>query len=280
MPTEAEFLDHQFQRHLKQEHHSDAEDTYDVYGTQDALDDDGIEEEMEERSEEDYEEIDDDPTKSSGGVGDDDMDSPMAYSESAEILSKKYMIRDQKKMEMEEEERVKRLMRQRRRRLQIQKWQQKTTKSPFKVNLVADNERLDEENRIRIMEEARRAKELERRAKQAKNEVILKALSETSDLELLRREKRAILEEEKRLKALMDLEKTNSHRKLDLIAARNAEKKRRQEKEEFRRKQRQQELEMREQRYRQLLKEKLAIDDRIACMEASQYSSRHALEEY
>ncbi|DAZ98534.1 TPA: hypothetical protein N0F65_007033 [Lagenidium giganteum] len=188
--------------------------------------------------------------------------SPMTYSESAEIMTKKYLERDQRKLALEQEERERRLQRVRNRRLQIEKWQHKTTKSPFKVNLVADNERLDEEHRVRVMEEARRARELEKRTKQAKNDVILKALSDASDLDLLRREKRAIIDEERRLKALMDLEKTNSHRKLDLIAARNAEKKRRQEKEEFRRKQRQQELEMREQRYRQLLKEKLAIEDR------------------
>lgn len=132
---------------------------------------------------------------------------------------------------------------------------------PFHVNLVADNERLDEEHRLRMMERARRSRELEKRAKAAKSEVILKALTETPDLELLRREKRAIIDEEKRLKALLDLEKTNSHRKMDLLAARNAEKRRRQEKEEYRRRQRQQELHEREARYKQLLKEKLALED-------------------
>lgn len=185
----------------------------------------------------------------------------MSYSESAEITSKKYMERDQVKLALEQEERAKRLNKIRNRRQQVEKWQQKTSRSPFQVNLVADSERLDEEHRLRMMENSRRAKEMEKRTRQAKNEVILKALTETSDLELLRREKRAIIDEEKRLKALMDLEKTNSHRKLDLIAARNAEKKRRQEKEEFRRRQRQLEVDDRERRYRQLLKEKLAIED-------------------
>uniref|UniRef100_K3WS73 Uncharacterized protein n=1 Tax=Globisporangium ultimum (strain ATCC 200006 / CBS 805.95 / DAOM BR144) TaxID=431595 RepID=K3WS73_GLOUD len=188
-------------------------------------------------------------------------DSPMSYSESAEITSKKYLERDQVKLALEQEERAKRLNKIRNRRQQIEKWQQKTAKSPFQVNLVADSERLDEEHRLRMSENARRAKELEKRTRHAKNEVILKALTETSDLELLRREKRAIIDEEKRLKALLDLEKTNSHRKLDLIAARNAEKRRRQEKDEYRRRQRQLELEERERRYKQLLKEKLALED-------------------
>ncbi|GAB9469265.1 hypothetical protein Gpo141_00006547 [Globisporangium polare] len=186
---------------------------------------------------------------------------PMSYSESAEITSKKYMERDQVKLAMEQEERAKRLNKIRNRRQHIEKWQQKTSKSPFQVNLVADSERLDEEHRLRMMENTRRARELEKRTREAKNEVILKALTETSDLELLRREKRAIIDEEKRLKALMDLEKTNSHRKLDLIAARNAEKKRRMEKEEYRRRERQMELEERDRKYKLLLKEKLAIED-------------------
>jgi len=188
-------------------------------------------------------------------------DGPASFAESAEILSKKYLERDQVKLAMEQQERAKRLQKIRARRQHIDRWQQKTAKSPFHVNLVAETERLDEEHRLRAMENARRAKEFEKRARLAKNEVILKALTETSDLELLRREKRAIIEEEKRLKALMDLEKTNSHRKMDLIAAKNAEKRRRQEKEEFRRRQRQQEIDEREQKYKALLKEKLAIED-------------------
>ena len=185
----------------------------------------------------------------------------MAYAESAEIVSKKHLERDQVRLAMEEDERRKRLLKVRHRQQQVQKWHDKTARSPFRVNLVADNERLDEESRVRAMENARRAKALERRTRQAKSDVILQALTESSDLELLRREKRAIIDEERRLKALMDLEKTNSHRKMDLIAARNAEKKRRQEKDDFRRRQRQQEIETREQKYKQLLKEKLAIDD-------------------
>jgi hypothetical protein len=41
------------------------------------------------------------------------------------------------------------------------------------------------------------------------------ALSEFSDLEALRQEKRAIMEEEQRLKALLALEKTKTHGKAD-----------------------------------------------------------------
>ncbi|CEG49666.1 uncharacterized protein PHALS_07418 [Plasmopara halstedii] len=188
-------------------------------------------------------------------------DNFLPYLESAAIQSKKYMARNQVKFVSEQEERMRRLKKNRVRRQNLEKWTQKTARSPFHVNLVADNERLDEEHRVNMIERARRARELERRAKEAKSEVILKALTETSDLDLLRREKRAIIDEEKRLKALLDLEKTNSHRKLDLLVARRAEKHRRQEKEDYRRRQRQQALKKREEQYKQLLREKLALDN-------------------
>ncbi|RHY41691.1 hypothetical protein DYB30_013356 [Aphanomyces astaci] len=183
----------------------------------------------------------------------------MSRSESAEIFSKKYVERHQVKSDMLLDEKTKRLNKERRRQLHIQKWQCKTTKSPFKVNLVADNERLDEENRVRMLEQARRVRELERKTKQVKNDIILKALQETSDLDALRREKRVIIEEEKRLKALLDLEKTNSHRKMDMLAAQNAEKRRKQEKIEYRMKQRKDQLHDRDERYKDLLKSKLAL---------------------
>jgi hypothetical protein len=88
---------------------------------------------------------------------------------------------------------------------------------------------------------------------------IIQALQESSDLEALRREKRVIIEEEKRLKALLDLEKTNSHRKMDLLAAQNAEKRRKQEKIEYRMKQRKDQLRQRDEEYKKLLKDKWAL---------------------
>jgi hypothetical protein len=87
------------------------------------------------------------------------------------------------------------------------RWKQKTKHSPFAVNLVAEDERITEENSIRIKEETDRRTKMEARKQKAKNEIILKALSEFSDLEALRKEKRAIMDEEQRLKALLSLEK-------------------------------------------------------------------------
>ena len=66
-----------------------------------------------------------------------------------------------------------------------------------------------------MAEEERKRKEFLQRRDQAKNEIVLKALAEFSDLEALRREKRAILEEEQRLKALLALELANGRGKAD-----------------------------------------------------------------
>lgn len=117
------------------------------------------------------------------------------------------------------------------------KWQKKTDKSPFLIDLVADEERIAEENRLRLREQARRQRAIEKRKQQVKNDIILKALSEQSDLEALRQEKRAIQLEEKRLKALLDLERAQAHRKADLIAAQRAEKQRKEARSAFQREQ-------------------------------------------
>jgi len=68
-----------------------------------------------------------------------------------------------------------------------------------------------------------------------KAEIIVKALAEESDLEALRAEKRAILQEEQRLKALLGMEKVKLHRKADMQAAVRAERQRVRSKREFRR---------------------------------------------
>ena len=65
--------------------------------------------------------------------------------------------------------------------------------------------------------------------------LTLQALAEFSDLEALRREKRAILDEEQRLKALLALEKSKKSGKESRMAAERAQKQRQQAKLEHRR---------------------------------------------
>ena len=117
------------------------------------------------------------------------------------------------------------------------KWNKRLTNSPFNVDLVAEDERIYEENRIRNEENERLRREVFERKEKAKNNIILKALAEFSDLEALRREKRAIIEEEQRLKALLTLEKANMNAKEDRIAAERAERQRLQAKLAHRREQ-------------------------------------------
>jgi|EP00670_Eutreptiella_braarudii_P006164 hypothetical protein len=88
-------------------------------------------------------------------------------------------------------------------------WKSRFATSPFLVDLVADNERIEEEMSVRQQEERRRQKQQELKKKKVKNEIIVKALSEVPSSEQARANKRMMYEEEKRLKALRDLERVD-----------------------------------------------------------------------
>ena len=109
---------------------------------------------------------------------------------------------------------------------------QKNRLSPFLVDLVAENERIHEEHEIR----ARKQKAIHKR-EETRDEQRLQAASRGNDQELknLRIEKRKIIDEEKRLKALLEIEKNNAHRKENRQAAVLAEKRRHDAKIEMRR---------------------------------------------
>ena len=99
-------------------------------------------------------------------------------------------------------------------------------RSPFLVDLVAENERIDEEFQVRKKLQIRKQRILTKKREEDKNDIILRALQEANEIEALRREKRTILKEEKRLKALIEIEKLNTQRKDDRIRAERAERKR------------------------------------------------------
>lgn len=88
-------------------------------------------------------------------------------------------------------------------------WKSRYATSPFLVDLVADNERIEEEMTVRQQEERRRQKQQELKKKRVKNEIIVKALSEAPVLEQARATKRMMQEEEKRQKALQGLERVD-----------------------------------------------------------------------
>lgn len=122
----------------------------------------------------------------------------------------------------------------------------KSSRSPFLVDLVAETERIDEENKVRFREITRKRRAAETRRERAKHDLIFRALREEDELDTLRTEKRQILDEEKRLRALIELEKTNAHRKDDRQAAVRAEKRRHAAKVEVRRRENMAELAVRE----------------------------------
>merc|ERR1739848_123207 len=91
-----------------------------------------------------------------------------------------------------------------------QRWSRKTQRSPFAVDLVAEDQRIDEENRVRDQIAQRKSKLLANRQREAHNAIFKQAVLESDELEVLRREKRLLLENEKQLKAMKDVEKTNA----------------------------------------------------------------------
>lgn len=102
-------------------------------------------------------------------------------------------------------------------RVKERQWKKRMASSPFAVDLVAETERIDEENRVRLRQEQRKARVALERKTRLKNTIIRKALTEATDLDTLRQEKRAIIAEERRLKSLLDLEKASAARKQDLL---------------------------------------------------------------
>ena len=147
--------------------------------------------------------------------------------ESAMILSKNLMIREKTKEKMASLAQERIIQNTKERQKRMVKWAKRTAASPFAVDLAAEDERVHEENRIRTEEDDSRKTRLEKRKEAAKNEIVLRALSEFSDLEALRREKRAIQEEEQRLRALLSLEKASVSQKADRLAAERAARQRR-----------------------------------------------------
>merc|ERR550537_183164 len=91
-----------------------------------------------------------------------------------------------------------------------QRWARKLNKSPFCVDLVAEDQRIDEENRVREKILQRKAKLLAGRHNEAHNAIFKRAVVESDELEVLRREKRILLQNEKQLKAMRDVERTNA----------------------------------------------------------------------
>lgn len=96
--------------------------------------------------------------------------------ESAMVLTKNSMVRDKTKEDMFLARKEKDLLAEAVREERSRVWQKRTKNSPFAVNLVAETERIYEENQIRMKEEQERRDRIDSRREKAKNDLILKVI--------------------------------------------------------------------------------------------------------
>lgn len=90
------------------------------------------------------------------------------------IYTRNLVARDRAKIKAELEDKELKKKIQHMKETRETKWKNLTTSSPFAVNLVAEDERIAEEGRVRLAEEEKKRKEFLQRRDQAKNEIVLK----------------------------------------------------------------------------------------------------------
>ena len=97
--------------------------------------------------------------------------------ESAVLLAKNVIARERAKDTMFEKRRERDLIAEAVREERVSVWHQKTKTSPFAIDLVAESERIYEENTIRMKEDEERKLRINARRQKAKNEIVLKVLT-------------------------------------------------------------------------------------------------------
>jgi len=133
-----------------------------------------------------------------------------AREESTRIMSERFAQRDTVKMTTRRERLRLAEENLKNQRLRDERWSRKLQRSPFAVDLVAENQRIDEENRVRDHVEQRRQRLMQQQSRDAHNSIFNRITAENDELERLRREKRLLLENERQLKALRDVERSNA----------------------------------------------------------------------
>jgi len=91
-----------------------------------------------------------------------------------------------------------------------ERWGRKLQRNPFSVDLLAEHQRIHEEHRVSSDAKKRSENLMARRNREAHNAIFKRATAEADELDELRSEKRMLLENEKQLKALRDVEKSNA----------------------------------------------------------------------
>merc|ERR1719277_2576077 len=117
-------------------------------------------------------------------------------------MSARFAQRDAVKAEMRKERYAYHEKLQSSQRERDERWSRKLQRSPFAVDLVAENQRIDEENRVQRTMELRRQRLMSQRNREAHNAIFKRATAETDELDQLRAEKRMLLDNERQLKAL------------------------------------------------------------------------------
>ncbi|CAK0869324.1 unnamed protein product, partial [Prorocentrum cordatum] len=102
-----------------------------------------------------------------------------AREESTKIMSQRFAQRDAVKMETRREQR--RLAEEflKNQRARDERWSRKLQRSPFAVDLVAENQRIDEDNRVRDHVDQRRQRLMERQSREAHNSIFKRITAET-----------------------------------------------------------------------------------------------------
>ncbi|KAF4666823.1 hypothetical protein FOL47_003896 [Perkinsus chesapeaki] len=90
------------------------------------------------------------------------------------------------------------------------RWNDKLKRSPFAKDLVLQLERAQQLAEEKELAEKQEARERYIRHRDAHNLIFKRAVADSDHLEMLRREKRILLENEKKLAAMCDVEKTNA----------------------------------------------------------------------
>eukprot|EP01028_Stygiella_incarcerata_P011898 TRINITY_DN70248_c0_g1_i1.p1 TRINITY_DN70248_c0_g1~~TRINITY_DN70248_c0_g1_i1.p1 ORF type:complete len:343 (-),score=95.80 TRINITY_DN70248_c0_g1_i1:236-1147(-) len=95
-----------------------------------------------------------------------------------EVLSRAMQDRELTKASREDEkERFRRLREHRKREWEVQA-RKEMERSPFRVDLLAENERISEESKVRVTDRQRRMKKMEHQRERIRNEIVMKTLLE------------------------------------------------------------------------------------------------------
>mmetsp|Transcript_54262 Transcript_54262/g.108064 ORF Transcript_54262/g.108064 Transcript_54262/m.108064 type:complete len:306 (-) Transcript_54262:29-946(-) len=133
-----------------------------------------------------------------------------AQEESMKILNTQFAKRDAKKGALQRERQIHSLRLAASQRDREERWSRKLQRSPFAVDLVAENQRIDEENRVRDHVEQRRQRLAAKRSREIHDFIFKQAATHPSEIHQLRTEKRLLLENERQLKASRDVERHNA----------------------------------------------------------------------